>query len=388
MNGWINNLITTLAKREEDNLYRYRNTMDSPQGAIISVEGRDYINFSSNDYLGLANHPDVVSSFQDSIKEYGAGAGASHLVIGHQQPHHDLERELAKFTGRDRALVFSSGYMANLGILSGLFSKGDAIIQDKLNHASLIDGARLSGANFLRFRHNDLDHLETQFEKAIDSPRKVLAVDGVFSMDGDMSPLNDLPSICKKYDAALMVDDAHGFGWLGDNGAGISEYFNLDQNDLPILMGTLGKAVGVAGAFVAGSNALIETLIQFSRSYIYTTALPPACASAILQSLKVIKDEPQRRTHLKELINYFKEKTNGLDFKFLPSSSAIQALVIGDNLRALAFSERLMKEGIMISAIRPPTVPAGSARLRITLSAAHTFSQLDQLIQILEDCRP
>ena len=277
--------------------------------------------------------------------------------------------------------------MANLGILSGLLSKGDAVVQDKLNHASLIDGAQLSGAKFLRFRHNDLDHLRVQLNKTTDCPRKILAVDGVFSMDGDMSPLNQLSSICNDYDAALMVDDAHGFGWLGENGAGISEHFHLDQHDLPILMGTLGKAVGVAGAFVAGSNALIESLIQSSRSYIYTTALPPACAAAIIQSLKVIKDEPQRRKHLRALIDYFKEKTANLDFQFLSSSSAIQALVVGDNSRALALSERLMREGMMISAIRPPTVPLGSARLRITLSAYHTFSQLDHLIQILEDCQ-
>ncbi|MDG2471490.1 MAG: 8-amino-7-oxononanoate synthase [Pseudomonadales bacterium] len=387
MTRWIDNLTTSLVKREENSLYRHRNTIDSPQGAVISIAGRDYINFSSNDYLGLANHSDVVSSFQTGIKEYGAGAGASHLVVGHQQPHHDLEKALAKFTGRDRALVFSSGYMANLGILSGLLSKGDAVIQDKLNHASLIDGARLSSANFLRFRHNDLEHLKVQLEKTTECPRKILAVDGVFSMDGDMSPLKDLSSICKKYDAALMVDDAHGFGWLGENGAGISEHFHLSQQDLPILMGTLGKALGVAGAFVAGSNTLIESLIQSSRSYIYTTALPPACAAAILQSLKVIKDEPQRRKHLRALIDYFKEKTANLDFQFLPSSSAIQALVVGDNSSVLALSERLMKEGMMISAIRPPTVPVGSARLRITLSADHTFSQLDQLIQILEDCQ-
>ena len=307
--------------------------------------------------------------------------------MGHQKPHHDLENALAKFTGRDRALVFSSGYMANLGILSALLSKDDAVIQDKLNHASLIDGAQLSSANFLRFKHNDLDHLRVQLDKTTDCPRKILAVDGVFSMDGDMSPLNQLSSICNDYDAALMVDDAHGFGWLGENGAGISEHFHLGQQDLPILMGTLGKAVGVAGAFVAGSNALIESIIQSSRSYIYTTALPPACAAAILQSLKVIKDEPQRRKHLKALIDYFKEKTANLDFQFLPSSSAIQALVVGDNSCTLALSERLMEEGMMISAIRPPTVPVGSARLRITLSADHTFSQLDQLIQILEDCQ-
>ena len=243
MTRWIDNLTTSLAKREEDNLYRHRNIIDSPQGVVINIAGRNYINFSSNDYLGLANHPDVVSSFQTATKEYGAGAGASHLVVGHQKPHHDLENALAKFTGRDRALVFSSGYMANLGILSALLSKDDAVIQDKLNHASLIDGAQLSSANFLRFKHNDLDHLRVQLDKTTVCPRKILAVDGVFSMDGDMSPLNQLSSICNDYDAALMVDDAHGFGWLGENGAGISEHFHLGQQDLPILMGTLGLSL-------------------------------------------------------------------------------------------------------------------------------------------------
>ena len=385
MTRWIDDLAPSLAQRHADNLYRRRNNVASAQGPVLTIDDHQYINFSSNDYLGLANHPAVVYSFQEAATRFGVGAGASHLVVGHQQAHHDLEQALADFTGRERAVVFSTGYMANLGVISALLSKHDTVIQDKLNHASLIDGARLSDANFLRYRHNDLDHLQQQLEKVADDTRVLLAVDGVFSMDGDMPPLNQLASICNRHGAALMVDDAHGFGWLGDSGAGVSDYFNLGQERLPILMGTLGKAIGVAGAFVAGSEALIESLIQYSRSYIYTTALPPACAVAAQQSLKIIAEEPQRRAHLQALIDYFQTNSAHLNYKFLASTSAIQALIVGDNARALLLSEQLRNRGILVSAIRPPTVAVGSARLRITLTAAHTFAQVDQLIQTLEE---
>lgn len=385
MTRWIEGLAPSLVQRHADNLYRQRNIVASAQGPLLTIDDREYINFSSNDYLGLANHPAVVESFQEAAKSFGVGAGASHLVVGHQQAHHDLEQSLADFTGRQRAIVFSSGYMANLGVISALLSQDDAVLQDKLNHASLIDGARLSGAKFLRYRHNDLDHLQQQLTKTIESSRTLLAVDGVFSMDGDMPPLDQLAEICSANQIALMVDDAHGFGWLGDSGAGVSDYFNLSQDQLPILMGTLGKAIGVSGAFVAGSEALIESLIQYSRSYIYTTALPPACAVAAQQSLKIIEQEPQIRAHLQALICYFKANTGHLNYDFLTSSSAIQALIVGDNASALVLSERLRHSGILVSAIRPPTVAPGSARLRITLTAAHTFSQLDQLIQALEE---
>ncbi len=385
MTCWINDLAPPLAQRHVDNLYRHRHTVASAQGPILTIADHEYINFSSNDYLGLANHPSVVSSFQEAAKYFGVGAGASHLIVGHQQPHHDLEQALADFTGRDRAVVFSSGYMANLGVVSALLSKDDTVIQDKLNHASLIDGARLSGANFLRYRHNDLDHLQQQMLKTDDASRTLLAVDGVFSMDGDMAPLKQLVDICSEYNAALMVDDAHGFGWLGSHGAGVAEHFDLSQKQLPILMGTLGKSIGVFGAFVAGSDELIESLIQYSRSYIYTTALPPACAFAAQQSLNIIQEEPQRRVHLQALIQYFKTNAAHLNFEFIDSSSPIQALIVGGNEQALLLSEQLKKSGILVSAIRPPTVASGSARLRITLTAAHTFAQLDQLIHALEE---
>ena len=314
------------------------------------------------------------------------GAGASHLVVGHQQPHEQLERALAEFTGRERALLFSSGYMANLGVLKALLGKEDVIVQDKLNHASLIDGGLASGAQLLRYRHNDLDHLEQLLAKSASADpdkRKILAVDGVFSMDGDIAPLDALADICDTHDVALMVDDAHGFGVLGEQGAGCSEHFGLGQQRLPIVMGTLGKAFGVSGAFVAGSHEMIETLIQYSRTYIYTTALPPACAAAALQSLSIIKAQPERRQHLQDLIAYFRQAISSLDFNVLPSTTAIQPIIIGDSEKTLALSQALLKAGLLVTAIRPPTVPMGTARLRITLTAAHSFAQVDQLLEVL-----
>ena len=386
MSRWLSDLAPALAARQQDKLYRQRFTLDTAQGPLVHLKGQDYLNFSSNDYLGLANHPAVISAFQASATQYGVGAGASHLVVGHQQPHEQLEHAIAEFTGRERALLFSSGYMANLGVLKALLAKDDVIIQDKLNHASLIDGGLASGAQLLRYRHNDLDHLDRLLSQSIsvnNKTRKVLAVDGVFSMDGDIAPLDALADICDTHNVALMVDDAHGFGVLGEQGAGCSEYFGLDQQRLPIVMGTLGKAFGVSGAFVAGSHELIETLIQYSRTYIYTTALPPACAAAALQSLSIIKAQPERRQHLQDLIAYFRKAINDLDFNVLPSSTAIQPLIIGDSEKTLALSQALLKAGLLVTAIRPPTVPKGTARLRITLTAAHSFAQIDQLIDVL-----
>ena len=386
MSRWISDLESALESRQQDNLYRQRLTLDTAQGPLVQLQGREYLNFSSNDYLGLANHPDVISAFQSAAQQYGVGAGASHLVVGHQQVHEELECALASFVGRERALLFSSGYMANLGVFKALLGKDDVIIQDKLNHASLIDGGISSGGQFLRYRHNDLDHLEQLLNKpaiADQKIRKILAVDGVFSMDGDIAPLDSLADICDSHNIALMVDDAHGFGVVGERGAGCSEHFSLDQQRLPIVMGTLGKAFGVAGAFVAGSHEMIETLIQYSRTYIYTTALPPACAAAALQSLNIIKTQPQQGEHLQALIGYFRAAANDLNFDVLPSSTAIQPLIVGDSKKALALSQALMDAGILVSAIRPPTVPAGTARLRITLTAAHSFAHIDQLINVL-----
>ena len=377
-------LLPALAERRAQHLYRARRTVAGPQGPELAVDGRRYLAFCSNDYLGLANHPEVIAAAQRAAGEYGAGSGASHLVCGHSVIHHRLEEALAEFTGRPRALLFSTGYMANLGVVNALLGKADHIFEDKLNHASLLDAGLLSGARFQRFLHNDVASLEQRLARA-DNGRKLVAVDGVFSMDGDLAPLPELAAAASRHDAWLMVDDAHGIGVLGEHGGGCAEHFGLDIEQLPILMGTLGKGFGSFGAFVAGSEALIETLIQFARTYIYTTALPPAVAAATLESLNLIQRETWRREHLHALIARFRSGAEQLGLPIMASTSPIQPLLVGDAGRALALSEQLAERGIWISAIRPPTVPAGTARLRITLSAAHSEAQVDRLLAALAE---
>ena len=377
-------LLPALAERRAQALYRARRTVAGPQGPELAVDGRRYLAFCSNDYLGLANHPEVIAAAQRAAGEYGAGSGASHLVCGHSVIHHRLEEALAEFTGRPRALLFSTGYMANLGVVNALLGKADHIFEDKLNHASLLDAGLLSGARFQRFLHNDVASLEQRLARA-DNGRKLVAVDGVFSMDGDLAPLPELAAAASRHDAWLMVDDAHGIGVLGEHGGGCAEHFGLDIEQLPILMGTLGKGFGSFGAFVAGSEALIETLIQFARTYIYTTALPPAVAAATLESLNLIQRETWRREHLHALIARFRSGAEQLGLPIMASTSPIQPLLVGDAGRALALSEQLAERGIWISAIRPPTVPAGTARLRITLSAAHSEAQVDRLLAALAE---
>ncbi len=380
----LSSLQIALKEREQQSLYRQRQIVASAQGAEIVVDGEQLVNFCSNDYLGLANHPKIVTAFQQAANDYGVGSGASHLVCGHSQLHHQLEEELADFVKRDRALFFSTGYMANIGTINALLGKDDFVYQDKLNHASLLDAGLSSGARFQRFLHNDIKNLETRLDKNVSNDgRKLIVVDGVFSMDGDCAPLNELSAIADKHNAWLMIDDAHGFGVLGEKGAGCSEQFNLDQNQLPILMATLGKGMGSFGAFVAGSETLIEYLIQFARPYIYTTALPPAVAAATLASLQVMRDEPERRQHLHTLIRQFKKNVVASGLKLMPSGSAIQPIVVGDADKALEMSALLREKGFWVAAIRPPTVPANTARLRITLSAAHTEQQVDQLLRAL-----
>ena len=376
-------LSPALTERKRQHLYRNRRELQSAQGAEVTVDGQALINFCSNDYLGLANHPEVVAAFQKAANEFGVGSGASHLVCGHSSIHHQLEEALAEFTGRDRALLFSTGYMANIAVLNALLNKTDFVFEDKLNHASLLDGGLLSGAKFQRFLHNDLDNLKTKLDRASEG-RKLIAVDGVFSMDGDCAPLTELAELAQQHQAWLMVDDAHGFGVLGEYGAGCAEYFNLDQQQLPILMGTLGKAVGSFGAFVAGSEELIETLIQFARPYIYTTALPPAVAAASLASINVIREDNGRREHLQHLIKHFKQLAGQAGLTLMPSDTAIQPLLVGDSAKALSLSEALQARGFLVSAIRPPTVPNNTARLRVTLSAAHSEQQVKALISALE----
>jgi len=377
-------LAPALQRRQQDHLYRYRKLLQSAQGPEITVDGKTFTAFCSNDYLGLANHPKVIEALQSAARRYGVGSGASHLVAGHSAEHHALEEELAAFTGRQRALLFSTGYMANLGAITALVGKGDAVFEDKLNHASLLDAGLLSGARFQRFLHNDIDNLRRHLQKT-DAERRLIVVDGVFSMDGDLAPLPELAALAHQEQAWLMIDDAHGLGCLGQSGAGCAEHFQLSQAQLPIVMATLGKGLGTFGAFVAGSDTLIETLIQFARSYIYTTAMPPAVAAATRASLKLVQTESWRRQHLQALIRRFRTGAQGLGLALMRSSTAIQPVVFGDEAKTLHVAQVLEQQGFLVGAIRPPTVPAGSARLRITLSAAHSEAQVDRLLDALAE---
>ncbi len=376
-----------LDQRHRESLHRQRLMLESPQGARVRLRGRDYLCFCSNDYLGLANHPRLVASMRRAAGEYGVGSGASHLVVGHSRYHHELEEALAEFTGRRRALLFSSGYMANLGVITSLAGRGNLVLEDRLNHASLLDAGLLSGARLRRFRHNAVEHLRALLRAADSASGKLVAVDGVFSMDGDRAPLRELASACAAGDATLMVDDAHGFGVLGPGGAGSVAAYGLTSGEVPVLMGTLGKALGCFGAFVAGDDSLIEGLLQFARSYVYTTALPPAVAAASLTALRLLDEEAWRRERLDALIKRFRAGAATLGVELMDSATAIQPLLAGDPSRALRLSARLEELGILVSAIRPPTVPRGAARLRITLSAAHSENDLDRLLESLAACR-
>ena len=379
-------LATRLAERRTANLYRQRPLLESPQGPLVQVDGRQLLAFCSNDYLGLANHPQVIEAWRAGAQKWGVGGGASHLVIGHSTPHHELEEALAEFTGRPRALLFSTGYMANLGAVTALVGQGDTVLEDRLNHASLLDAGLLSGARFSRYLHNDAVSLANRLRKVMGNT--LVVTDGVFSMDGDLA---DLPSLCaeaRRANAWVMVDDAHGFGPLGATGGGIVEHFGLGVDDVQVLVGTLGKAFGTAGAFVAGSEELIETLVQFARPYIYTTSQPPALACATLKSLELLRSEHWRREHLHALIQRFREGAQAIGLELMDSATPIQPILIGDSGRAMQLSQMLRERGLLVTAIRPPTVPAGSARLRVTLSAAHSLEQLELLLEALAECWP
>lgn len=375
-----------LEQRRAADLYRQRPLLESPQGPQVVVDGQPLLAFCSNDYLGLANHPEVIAAWRAGAERWGVGGGASHLVIGHSTPHHEVEEALAELTGRPRALLFSTGYMANLGALTALVGQGDTVLQDRLNHASLLDAGLLSGARFNRYLHNDAKSLASRLEKAVGNT--LVVTDGVFSMDGDIADLPALAATAKAGDAWMMVDDAHGLGTLGRNGGGIVEHFGLSCEQVPVLIGTLGKACGTAGAFVAGSEELIECLIQFARPYIYTTSQPPALACATLRSLQLLRSEHWRREHLAALIQQFRSGAEQIGLQLMDSFTPIQPILIGDSARALRLSQMLRERGLLVTAIRPPTVPAGSARLRVTLSAAHSEAQVQLLLDALADCYP
>ena len=341
------------------------------------------INFCSNDYLGLSSHPEVVRAFVEAAAKYGVGSGASHLVTGHGPEHEALEQALAAFTGREKALVYSTGYMANMGVVGALADQTATAVADKLNHASLIDGVRLTRAHSLRYRHGDAEHareLLAALDESIET--RLLVTDGVFSMDGDLAPLPELARAAKENDAWLIVDDAHGLGVVGATGRGVCEHFALSADDVPVLVGTFGKAFGTFGAFVAGDADLIDFLIQKSRTYIYTTALPPAVAAATRAALEVSQRESWRREKVLALAQRFRRGL-GLEPREPQPGTTIVPVELGEAQRAVAVSEALEAQGFLVSAIRPPTVPAGTARLRVTLSAAHEESQVDALIAAL-----
>lgn len=372
-----------LDRRSAQGLRRRRRVQDSPAGVHIRISGRELLSFCSNDYLGLANDVRLVAALQSGLNQWGVGSGASHLVSGHLTPHHELESALAEFVGKPEALLFSTGYLANLGAVQALVGRGAAVFADKLNHASLNDAMRLSRAEVQRYRHNDVAHLASLLAQST-SKRKLVITDAVFSMDGDLALLPELLVLCEQHDAWLLVDDAHGFGVLGDEGRGALSYFGLASPRL-IYMATLGKAVGVSGAFVAAESVVIDTLVNQARSYIYTTASLPAISVAVLECLHVLSVEGWRRGHLQQLIAQLRAGCADLPWQLMASGTPIQPLLIGDNQSAVELSERLRAQDILVPAIRPPTVPQGTARLRISLSAAHTETDVNQLIEALHE---
>lgn len=382
MKTWQQQWQQQLAERRSQHRMRELRVLESAAGVNVVVDGKKYLSFISNDYLGLANHPSLKKTFCDAAEQYGVGSGASHLLGGHSRAHQQLEEALAAFTGRDRALLFSTGYMANLGVLTALLKKGDCVLQDKLNHASLLDGGLASGADFRRYLHVDTSGLQTYLKRG--KGRKTLvATDGVFSMDGDLAPLPALATLCQKHDALLMVDDAHGIGVLGKTGAGCCEHFSLTQDDVPVLMGTLGKALGSAGAFVAGSHDMIEMLVQFARTYIYTTAMPPAQAAVTHAALQLLQTESWRREKLQQNIIFFRQQASKHALPLLGSATAIQPVIIGSSDRVMYVDEQLRVAGFLVGAVRPPTVADGAARLRITLCAEHNEADITQLLDCL-----
>jgi len=372
---------------EAAGLRRHRRMLESPQGARIVVDGKECMSFCSNDYLGLASHPALIEAAQSAAARYGVGAGASHLVSGHSVLHHELEAALAAFTGLPSALLFSTGYMANLGIVTVLAGRDDEIFADKLNHASLNDAVLLSRAKFTRYPHLDLAVLERRLA-ASRAKRKLVVTDAVFSMDGDMAPVPELLALCERHDALLVLDDAHGFGVLGRTGRGVLEHFSLPLTPHPsriVYMATLGKAAGVFGAFVAGSVELTDYLVQRARSYIYTTATPPLLSAALSASLQLIEKEAWRRERLRELITVLRQGLKLRRWRLMDSATPIQPVIIGSNQETLAVSEALRERGIWVPAIRPPTVPKGEARLRISLSAVHSLEDVAQLAGVLNE---
>ena len=384
----FNDIHQRLLERKEQRLYRRPEVVEGRQGPRLTVGGRSFLNFCSNDYLGLADDERVRAAFKQGIEDWGVGSGAAHLVSGHTAAHHQLEMALAEFTERPRCLLFSSGYATNMGVINGLMTRGDHVFEDALNHASLLDGGWISRAHFNRFGHCEIEQLSHQLDHCRASSRRKLVVsDGTFSMDGDLCDLERLSTLSRQHQAWLMIDDAHGFGVHGEHGQGLVAQQGFDQHSVQVLVGTLGKALGTYGGFVVGSEELIETLIQKARTYIYSTAPPPAIAVASLKSLEISRTENWRRERLQELINRFRAGANNMGLELSASACPIQPVLLGDSQSALDYSAALEEQGIWVTAIRPPTVPEGTSRLRITLTANHCNEDVDQLLNALKTAR-
>ncbi|MDE2278711.1 MAG: 8-amino-7-oxononanoate synthase [Xanthomonadaceae bacterium] len=378
----LERLAVQTSEREHANLRRRLRTVEHVEGPWLESGGRRLLGFCSNDYLGLSQHPQVIAALRRAAADEGVGSGSAHLICGHRREHAQLEEMLAEWTGRERALLFSTGYMANLGTMQALLARGDVCVQDKLNHACLLDGAQLAGAELKRYPHGDVEAAARQLQGRPQAAA-LLATDGVFSMDGDVAPLAELAALCIRERATLMVDDAHGLGVLGAEGAGSVQAAGLGQREVPVLMATLGKALGCSGAFVAGSAALIDGLVQFARPYVYTTAMPPALAAAACAAVEIARGEHGRREKLQALIARFRAGAAQLGLPLMASHSAIQPLRMGDAQAALDAARALEQRGLLVTAIRPPTVPPGQARLRVTLSAMHEDEHVDQLLEAL-----
>ncbi|HLI19393.1 MAG TPA: 8-amino-7-oxononanoate synthase [Rhodanobacteraceae bacterium] len=378
----MQSLATRVAERDRAGLLRRARTVDAARSVHVQIDGRELLNFCSNDYLGLAQDKRIIKALQKAANESGIGSTAAHLVCGHRREHAQLEDALCEWTGREAALLFSSGWLANLGAMQALLARDAVCVQDKLNHASLLDAAQLADATLKRYPHGNAEGAARQLAGAKERPA-LLATDGVFSMDGDVAPLRELAALCKRENVALMVDDAHGLGVLGTHGTGSVSEAGLSQTDVPILMATLGKALGCMGAFVAGSRALIEGLTQFARTFVYTTAMPPALAAATCEAARIARTEDWRREKLQSLVARFRQGAAQLGLPLPESRTAIQPIVLGDTAHTVAASRTLEDHGFLVTAIRPPTVPQGKARLRVTLSAAHSEGDVDRLLDAL-----
>jgi 8-amino-7-oxononanoate synthase len=381
---WRDELLAEQALRHTQQLWRNRTIIHTPQGARVQRDGRELLNFSSNDYLGLAGSQELRNAMADAAHTWGAGSGASHMVCGHLKPHHELECELASFVDAEKAILFSTGYMANLAIPSVFLNRHDLLLEDKLNHASMIDGGLQSRASMSRYRHLETAHADELLATRA-GRRKMIMSDAVFSMDGDQAPIESLHAVALKHNAVLVLDDAHGFGVLGDKGAGSLSLVQKKASSNTLMVGTLGKAAGTFGAFVAGDAIYIDTLLQHARPYIYTTALPPAVAEATRTALRMIANDSWRRDKLNENIRRFRAGAEGLGLILSESRTPIQPVLLGDEASALQASQLLQHAGLLVTAIRPPTVPRGSSRLRIALTAEHTSQDIDRLLTALSD---